>query len=63
MNSKTKSIDTNKNIIKVEGHSEKVSCNGEEGDLGHPKIYLVIDSKRGSVTCPYCGKLYKKKSN
>lgn len=50
---------TNKNI-KVNYSREKISCNGGEGDLGHPKIYLIIDSKQDTVICPYCGQKYKK---
>jgi len=41
-------------------YEEKVSCNGGDGDTGHPKVYLVISSKKGYVNCPYCGKKYKK---
>ncbi len=41
---------------KVYTSQERVSCNGGEYE-GHPKIYLDT-SKTGSVTCPYCSKIY-----
>ncbi len=30
-----------------------VSCNGDGGTLGHPRVYLKMD-ERGSVDCGYC---------
>lgn len=34
-----------------------VACDGGEGALGHPRVYLNMQG-RGEVQCPYCGKLY-----
>jgi len=34
-----------------------VGCDGGGGQLGHPLVYLVM-GKEGSVSCPYCGRLY-----
>jgi len=48
----------NKNT-KIMNFQEKIFCNGGDGDAGHPRIYLVISSKKGYVKCPYCGKQYK----
>ena len=31
----------------------RVACNGGGGALGHPKIFLTLDTD-GRVTCPYC---------
>ena len=50
----------NKKNINFKSFQRKVSCNGGEGDLGHPRIYLIISSKKDSVSCPYCGKLFEK---
>jgi len=50
----------NKKNITFKSFQKKVSCNGGEGDLGHPRIYLIINSKKSSVSCPYCGKLFGK---
>jgi uncharacterized Zn-finger protein len=34
-------------------NKKQVSCSGEKGSLGHPKIYLEFgDSNK--ITCPYC---------
>ena len=50
----------NKKSINLKSFQKKVSCNGGEGDLGHPRIYLIISSKKGLISCPYCGKLFGK---
>jgi uncharacterized Zn-finger protein len=34
-----------------------VACDGGEGALGHPRVYLNMEGK-GEIQCPYCGKLY-----
>jgi len=33
-----------------------VACDGGEGVLGHPRVFLRIESH--SVMCPYCSRLY-----
>lgn len=33
-----------------------VSCEGSEGGLGHPKVYLKI--KETQINCPYCSKIF-----
>jgi uncharacterized Zn-finger protein len=34
-----------------------VACNGGEGALGHPRVYLNL-MPTGRVECPYCSRLY-----
>jgi uncharacterized Zn-finger protein len=34
--------------------SYKISCDGGEGAMGHPKVYLQISEEHGWVECPYC---------
>ena len=34
--------------------SYRVACDGGEGALGHPRVWLQIDSDQGWVECPYC---------
>ena len=34
--------------------SYKVACDGGEGALGHPRVYLQIPAEQGYVECPYC---------
>ena len=34
-----------------------VSCDGGEGALGHPRVYLHMDAS-GRVECPYCDRLF-----
>jgi len=36
----------------VESH--RVACDGGEGALGHPRVWLQIPEDRGWVECPYC---------
>lgn len=35
-----------------------VSCDGGEGALGHPRIYMQIDEAVGFVECKYCDKKF-----
>jgi len=37
--------------------TRKVSCDGDEGPLGHPRVFLTMDEE-GKVECPYCDRLY-----
>ena len=32
-----------------------VACDGGDGPLGHPRVYLHI-GEDGTVDCPYCGR-------
>ncbi|EDZ45574.1 zinc-finger domain-containing protein [Leisingera caerulea] len=34
--------------------SRKVACDGSEGALGHPRVYLLIPEDDNFVECPYC---------
>ena len=43
-------------IIIVEQSS--VSCDGDGGPLGHPRVYLQIGND-GEIVCPYCSRTYK----
>ncbi len=38
--------------------SWKVACDGGEGALGHPRVWLVIPEDRGWVECGYCDRRY-----
>lgn len=38
-----------------------VSCDGGEGGLGHPRVYLNMGDE-GAVECPYCDKRFVLKS-
>lgn len=33
-----------------------VACDGGEGALGHPRVFLRIEDRQ--VMCPYCSRLY-----
>ena len=37
--------------------STVVACDGGGGALGHPRVYLHMDT-RGEVECPYCSRRY-----
>jgi len=32
----------------------RVACDGGEGALGHPRVWLSIPREEGFVECPYC---------
>lgn len=34
-----------------------VACDGGEGPLGHPRVFLSI-GKDGEIECPYCSRRY-----
>ncbi len=36
----------------------RVACDGGEGALGHPRVWLQIPDDRGWVECPYCDARY-----
>jgi len=35
----------------------RIACDGGEGALGHPRVWLLI-GETGFVECPYCDKKY-----
>lgn len=37
----------------------RVACDGGEGALGHPRVWLSIDPKVGYVDCGYCDKRFE----
>ncbi len=43
----------------IEVSEPQVACDGGGGALGHPRVFLHIDTDAGnSVTCPYCSRTY-----
>jgi uncharacterized Zn-finger protein len=38
--------------------TSRVACDGGEGALGHPRVWLTVDSAKGFVECPYCDKKF-----
>lgn len=34
--------------------SNRIACDGGEGALGHPRVWLSIPHDTGFVECPYC---------
>lgn len=40
----------------------RVACDGGEGALGHPRVWLTIPHETGWVECGYCDKRYVHKS-
>ena len=41
----------------VEVEASRVSCDGEGGALGHPRVYLNMGDA-GFVECPYCDRRF-----
>lgn len=37
--------------------SKRVSCDGDGGALGHPRIYLDMGDDT-EIECPYCGRKF-----
>ena len=42
-------------IIHVD--DEVVACDGGNGPLGHPRVFLNMEGK-GQIDCPYCGRRF-----
>ncbi|HLY91244.1 MAG TPA: zinc-finger domain-containing protein [Acetobacteraceae bacterium] len=40
----------------IEVDDATVACDGGDGALGHPRVFLHIEGR--SVMCPYCSRLY-----
>ena len=40
----------------IEVHTTVVACDGGDGALGHPRVFLHIEDRQ--VMCPYCSRLY-----
>ena len=38
--------------------STRIACDGGEGALGHPRVWLSIDEDLGYVECGYCDKRF-----
>jgi len=38
--------------------SYRIACDGGEGALGHPRVWLHIPYETGVVECPYCDTKY-----
>jgi uncharacterized Zn-finger protein len=38
--------------------SHRVACDGGEGALGHPRVWLAVPADRGWIDCPYCDKRF-----
>ena len=41
----------------VEAEREVVSCDGGDGALGHPRVWLNMEGQ-GYVDCPYCDRRF-----
>ena len=37
----------------------KVACDGGEGALGHPRVWLSLAHDTGEAVCGYCDKIYR----
>ena len=39
---------------KIETDSREIACDGGDGALGHPRVFLNMGDA-GHIDCPYCG--------
>ncbi len=37
--------------------SRVIACDGGDGPLGHPRVWLQIDHEQ--IVCPYCSRIFK----
>lgn len=38
--------------------SDRVSCDGLDAGLGHPRVWLTVDQYTGFVDCTYCDRRF-----
>ncbi len=38
--------------------AHRISCDGGQGALGHPRVWLTIPEDKGWVECGYCDKRF-----
>lgn len=38
-------------------HSRNVACDGGNGPLGHPRVWLHIENEQ--TFCPYCSRIFR----
>ena len=41
----------------IEVEDKVVACDGGDGPLGHPRVFLNMGDK-SAIDCPYCGRHY-----
>lgn len=38
--------------------TDRIACDGGEGALGHPRVWLSIPPQTRQIDCPYCDARY-----
>jgi uncharacterized Zn-finger protein len=46
----------------IEADSPTVACDGGDGELGHPRVFLNMGDQ-AKIDCPYCGRQYVPKAD
>ena len=60
--SDTKTMGMEKEVVKIDLHTETICCDGGEDSLEHPAVYYSFSDNKKFV-CSYCGKTFIKKEN
>jgi len=60
--SDTKAMEMEKEVVKIDPHTETICCDGGEDSLGHPAVYYSFDDNK-KIVCSYCGKTFIKKED
>lgn len=42
----------------IQSSTRTVACDGGDGPLGHPRVFLTIGAE-DEIMCPYCSRLYQ----
>ena len=45
-------------LEEIDTRSRRVACDGGDGPLGHPRVFLTIGPEN-VVVCPYCSRVYR----
>jgi uncharacterized Zn-finger protein len=43
-------------VERIDVDSRVVACDGGDGALGHPRVWLKIEARQ--IFCPYCSRLF-----
>ncbi len=51
-----------KEVVKIDPHTETICCDGGQDGLGHPAVYYTFNGE-DKIICSYCSKTFIKEKN
>ena len=53
-------MEMEKEVVKIDPHTETICCDGGQDGLGHPAVYFTFNEEN-KIVCSYCSKTFIKK--